>query len=308
MDIAILREFIALSNTLNFSKTARMMNLSQSTLSNHIIRLEKELGVILINRSHYPSLTDIGGRALEEASLIVNTYDTLLKNCRSYQKNRPDRFTVQTFHYAPQPTVILLERIKEFKQTHQEVSINVRDSLVINFFEDIRRGDADCSYTPPCFREPKSVEGFSYVPLCREEVLLWLDVGSPLYQKKDLTPADLAGYTVPAGIYGAAILEDIYQEMQEVFQIDINVIHRHSDSYEDFFLSKIRRDDVAVFWHGIDRAVSSVRVRRDRALKGFNPPVYTKSYVVFRDNSASPALKLFKEYLSAIYTDDIITT
>lgn len=41
MDIEILREFVFLSKNLNFTETARRLNLSQSTLSNHMIKARK---------------------------------------------------------------------------------------------------------------------------------------------------------------------------------------------------------------------------------------------------------------------------
>lgn len=41
MDIEIIREFVEFSKTLNFSKTARAINISQSAFSSHIFKLEK---------------------------------------------------------------------------------------------------------------------------------------------------------------------------------------------------------------------------------------------------------------------------
>lgn len=50
MDIEIIREFIEFSKTLNFSKTARAINISQSAFSAHILKLEKDLDTKLIDR------------------------------------------------------------------------------------------------------------------------------------------------------------------------------------------------------------------------------------------------------------------
>ena len=51
MEIAILKEFIALVESCNFQETAADMNLSQSSLTEHIHKLEEELGVSLFDRS-----------------------------------------------------------------------------------------------------------------------------------------------------------------------------------------------------------------------------------------------------------------
>ncbi|PLZ02368.1 LysR family transcriptional regulator [Burkholderia sp. WAC0059] len=61
MEIAWLEDFLALSRSLNFSRTAEIRNLTQPALSRRIRQLESWLGVTLIDRSSHPaSLTDEG--------------------------------------------------------------------------------------------------------------------------------------------------------------------------------------------------------------------------------------------------------
>ena len=51
MDTSTLRTFIALSQIKNFTKTARQLYIAQSTVTNRIRDLEKELGVLLFTRN-----------------------------------------------------------------------------------------------------------------------------------------------------------------------------------------------------------------------------------------------------------------
>lgn len=51
MDISILEEFVSLVETSSFQETAFNMNVSQSSLTKHIQKLESELGVSLFDRS-----------------------------------------------------------------------------------------------------------------------------------------------------------------------------------------------------------------------------------------------------------------
>lgn len=55
MNVAQLREFIELSKRLNFTATARAMNLTQPALSNHVKALEKETGATLVQRCSFGS-------------------------------------------------------------------------------------------------------------------------------------------------------------------------------------------------------------------------------------------------------------
>ncbi len=65
----------ALAETLNFSKAAEKIYLSQSALSREIAALEKELGCVLLERSRKsPKLTAAGERIVRNARRIMEEY------------------------------------------------------------------------------------------------------------------------------------------------------------------------------------------------------------------------------------------
>lgn len=308
MDIEILREFVFLSKNLNFTETARRLNLSQSTLSNHMIKLEKDLGAELVDRSRTPRLTLAGRNFLREASSIVNTYDEAKRACRSYRRSGAPAITVQTFDAAPQPTTVILERIREFEEMHSEISFNVGSSPSLGVVESIIEGYADCGYYRPCFKEPESIEGISFVPLAHEEVLLWIDRDSELFEKEDLKIEDIEGAVMPVSVNGLGIIDEIYREMLDVFQIGASIVQCYSDSFDDFFLNKVKKGETVVTWLGTDRAVPALKLRTDKALKRFNPPIYCQSYIAFRDDPSNSALQLFRSYLAESYSDETVTS
>lgn len=83
MKISLLREFIVLSEVLNFSKTAQQLYISQSALSKHIDLLESEIGTLLFVRNpQNVELTRIGKIFLDEAIRIVHRYDAGMKRVR----------------------------------------------------------------------------------------------------------------------------------------------------------------------------------------------------------------------------------
>ncbi|MGH6761982.1 MAG: LysR family transcriptional regulator [Phyllobacterium sp.] len=68
MEIKWLEDFLALANTLNFSKAAEERHVTQSAFSRRIKQLEAWLGATLIDRATYPSrLTDAGERFIPVA-------------------------------------------------------------------------------------------------------------------------------------------------------------------------------------------------------------------------------------------------
>lgn len=63
MDIRILTEFVSLAETCSFQETAAQMNVSQSSLTKHIKKLEEELGVTLFDRSGHRVRVSTHGHA-----------------------------------------------------------------------------------------------------------------------------------------------------------------------------------------------------------------------------------------------------
>lgn len=81
MEIDLLREFIILSQCLNYSKAAGQLFISQSVLSRHIQNLESQLGVALLSRDkHSVELTPIGAVFAEDAKKVVEQYSRAMKH------------------------------------------------------------------------------------------------------------------------------------------------------------------------------------------------------------------------------------
>lgn len=75
MDINYLIEFLALVENKNYSEAADKLYISQSTLSKHIIALEKELNFVLFDRdTRHIQLSDYGQEFYKYAKKIVETY------------------------------------------------------------------------------------------------------------------------------------------------------------------------------------------------------------------------------------------
>lgn len=71
-----LYEFLVLSKTLNYSKAAENLYISQSVLSKHIQEMEKELGTKLFSRStHEVSLTQTGVLLAQKAAHLIEQYN-----------------------------------------------------------------------------------------------------------------------------------------------------------------------------------------------------------------------------------------
>ena len=72
MELRQLQYFTAVAETLNFSRAAEILYISQPALSQQIADLERELGVLLLQRSKRSvSLTPAGTLLLQEAKKLL---------------------------------------------------------------------------------------------------------------------------------------------------------------------------------------------------------------------------------------------
>ena len=86
MDLNLLTEFVTLARHLNFSRTAQELNLTQPTLSRHIVQLEEELGVQMFRRDRQSvSLTEAGALFLPEAAAVLTRYEAARRRLQEYR-------------------------------------------------------------------------------------------------------------------------------------------------------------------------------------------------------------------------------
>lgn len=82
MDIKQLRSFVAIVDHSNFSKAAAKLNISQASVSTHLLQLEKELEVTLLNRNTKTmELTDAGWMVYKYAGQILEMERCVIETC-----------------------------------------------------------------------------------------------------------------------------------------------------------------------------------------------------------------------------------
>src|ERR1700722_18550623 len=84
MELRQLRYFVVLAEELHFGRAAARAHIAQSALSQQVQRLERELGVRLLERStHHVALTTAGAAFLAEAQQILAQVDRAAQAARS---------------------------------------------------------------------------------------------------------------------------------------------------------------------------------------------------------------------------------
>jgi LysR family hydrogen peroxide-inducible transcriptional activator len=82
MDVRQLAAIVAVADHGTFSAAARALYTVQSNVSGHVAKLERELGVTLIDRSN-GGLTDEGQRVVERARRVLHEIDDIAADIAS---------------------------------------------------------------------------------------------------------------------------------------------------------------------------------------------------------------------------------
>lgn len=140
LDTSALRAFVALAETLSFSRTAERLDRSQSAVSTAIQKLEATLGCTLFARDRRNvRLTPEGEALLGDARRILALTDAMLARGRSPEVEGEVRFA------SPEDfaTQYLPEILAAFAQGHPRVRLHVNCDLTLKLVEGFGRGEYD---------------------------------------------------------------------------------------------------------------------------------------------------------------------
>ncbi|WP_336207186.1 LysR family transcriptional regulator [Nonomuraea sp. LPB2021202275-12-8] len=121
MELRQLRYFVTLAEELHFGRAAAREHIVQSALSQQVQRLERELGVRLLDRStHHVDLTSAGAAFLVEARQILDHVDRAKHAARNAVSSAPTlRVGIIDAGYDSMPQIL-----RELQRAHPDVTIH----------------------------------------------------------------------------------------------------------------------------------------------------------------------------------------
>lgn len=141
MDTSLLRSFLTLRDTRSFSVAAQRMNVTQSTVSHQLGRLEDLLGVELFTRTTRScSLTREGAELVPIASEIMRLIETMNETFNPELISSRVVLCVPDDHYLLPSITDALER---FMASRPSVAVEVRAGLAVDHVRALRDGQVD---------------------------------------------------------------------------------------------------------------------------------------------------------------------
>lgn len=176
-----LKQFVAVAGARNFTRAATELNLSQSTLSRAIQKLEEQVGQPLFERKpREVVLTDLGELLLQRAKEILNLVEDTFSLISEAGLNGRIRL-------GAIPTVapyFLPGLLRSFSSLHPQITIAVEEDTTETLLRRCSHGEIDLAILAlPLIAKYLEIEA-----LFDEELLLVLPEGHALCQCEDITP------------------------------------------------------------------------------------------------------------------------
>ncbi len=186
MELHQLRYFVSVADEENFTRAAEACQVAQPSLSQQIIKLEKELGQKLFERlGRRVKLTDAGKFLYERATTILANVDHAKEDMLDDLATGEGRVAIGAIVTAA--PFLLPPLLKLFARSFPNAEIVVHENLTDHILADCRRGDLDIGLVAlPIDDDQLYIE-----PLFKDELLLCVHHKHKLATKQKVTIQDI---------------------------------------------------------------------------------------------------------------------
>ena len=183
---ALLRSFLAVAETLSFTAAARRLALRQSTVSQHVQRLEQHTRRRLFLRdTHGVSLTADGAAMCDFAYAVLDANERMARHFAGSAGRQKLRLGISEDFAVRQ----LAEVLKSFRAAYPEVDLELSVGLSNALYQGYDAGDLDVIFA-------KRRTGDARGEVAWRERLAW--IGHPGYEVPQDAPVPLVAYVPPS--------------------------------------------------------------------------------------------------------------
>jgi DNA-binding transcriptional LysR family regulator len=199
MELRHLRYYVAVAESLHFTRAAEKLRIAQPALSQQIRSLEEELGVRLLDRTNRRvSLTHAGGVYLEEARRILSA--TQHAGTLAAQAARGEVGRLNIGYVLSSTGRPLTRTLREFQQAQPRVGLVLHDLSEDEQWRELVDGNLDIALT----RTAPENDAIARMVIERQRLTILLPTGHPMAKPREISLRDLAGESFIMGRGGTA--------------------------------------------------------------------------------------------------------
>ena len=200
---------IELAHTLNFSRAADNMFVSQPTFSYQIKLLEEEIGFVIFERSGKgAALTPAGAQFVTFLTGMREDLKRAVEQGQNFSAKYQD--TISIGMMVRQALYFLPEAMRQFANTYPDVQITPVFQYE-NSIESFLRNDTDIVFA--LSEQTRQIPGIRLHELFESRIYLITDRNDPLAEKNLIQEADLYGRTLMVGGGSPAALRSVQHRL-----------------------------------------------------------------------------------------------
>jgi DNA-binding transcriptional LysR family regulator len=198
-----LEYFRAVARELHFTRAAQTLRIAQPALSQHIRKLERQLGLTLFERDrHRVEITPAGAALLEHAERVLADLAAVDEEMRDWAGGVRGHIRLGT---ARGVAVQLARTLAGFSTTHPEVDVELREETTDEMVADLQAGRIDAATLAAL--PPLDDGRLRSHPLGSEALVLVVDATGPLGKRRRMRIAALDGLDLVLFGPGSAVRE-----------------------------------------------------------------------------------------------------
>lgn len=202
MDLRQLTALLAVAEHGSFSAAAKSLFTVQSNISTHVARLERELGVTLVDR-HRGALTEEGAVVAARARRVLNELDALRADVASLGEDISGEVRVGVIGTTARWLVLPL--VRSMRERHPGVRLVVAEASTSAITLQLGAGQVELGVVNLPLDDPDLVAE----PLFEEDVVLIAPASHPLATLERPTIDDLSGHPMLLAPTGTALRDDL---------------------------------------------------------------------------------------------------
>lgn len=208
MDLRQLAALVAIADTGTFSAAADALHTVQSNVSTHIARLERELGVTLVDRAA-GRLTEEGEAVVARARRVSAELEALQADVASLRDeiSGPARMGV----IGTTARWLVPAMLSAMEQAHPKVKVSVLEGNNTSLVPQLSTGAIDLAVVNAPVDDPDLI----LEPLYEEDLVLVVPPDHALADRTEVRMADLDGHELLLGPEGTAFRSDLDRAASE---------------------------------------------------------------------------------------------
>lgn len=296
MDVSRFREFIVLSQCLNYSKAANQLYITQPVLSRHIHDLEDFLGVqLLIRDTHNVQLTTIGELAVKEFTAALEEFDSAIIKIQSASDTLNSSISLGFLGYAVKG--FITNFLGKFEKVHPTVKITLSSSSLDSLISAVLNKELDIAFTTHV--SSNNTDKLESRHISDEELCVVLPYDHPLCKKNEVFLSELEGeYLITFSSKDAPFTNQFHSDIFEKHGVHVKSAKKITNVESGFFYVHMGAGIFLIPRH------LSFMAEDHKVVPIADPDIKVPLYLIWHRDNTTAALKTFINEFTKFYKDE----